>query len=113
MERAKQGQEQQRKIAAGFIALRNKDGNLICETVSMNQNKQMTKGEQDLTFHLCNQIKNHFAKNNLNVFINQVDEKGYTLDTNQVTYAGAAQSQNQVAMAASVGTAEHQHATQR
>lgn len=106
MEISKQVQDGRKRIATGFFALRDKSGNLICETVSIGQDKQFVKGQQDLEFHPCAEIQNHFAENNIDILSNEFGRSGCVLDNQKVVFHGTEQNQNQSPIMTQTSTIE-------
>lgn len=87
METAKKVQDSKKKIAAGFCALSDKNGNWICHTVSMDADKQLTHDRQDLQFHPCEKIQNDLASTN----IMAKEATGCTLNLGKVNFVEVAQ----------------------
>lgn len=106
MEISKQVQDGHQRIAAGFFTLRDKSGNLICETVSVGQSQQFVKGQQDLEFHPCAEIQNHFAENKIDVLSNEFGRSGCVLDNQKVVFHGAEQKQTQSMVMTQANTVE-------
>ncbi|MCM1404595.1 MAG: hypothetical protein NC133_03820 [Prevotella sp.] len=91
MEIAKKVQASQQKIASGFCALRDKHGNWIAQTVSMDSDQQLTRG-QDLPFHPCPQIQADLAKHGMEILL--PCQNSHVLNQ-QVQIDGAEQNQGQ------------------
>lgn len=91
MEIAKKAQESNKVIASGFCTLRDKSGNWISQTVSMDQKKQFAHG-QDLPFHPCKKIQADLAKRGIEILL--PCQNGYALNS-QVKIDGAEQNQGQ------------------
>ena len=79
MEKEKKGQVSNKNIASGFFTLRDKHGNLVGQTVAMNQDKQLTAG-QDLAFHPCQKIQNALTENDVLL----PHENGFAINLSQV-----------------------------
>ena len=65
MESTKQVQASKKTIASGFIALRDKNGNLIFKTAAVDSNHQVTRDQQNAPFRVCAAIQNHLSEINL------------------------------------------------
>lgn len=91
MESTKQVQASHKTIAAGFIALRDRNGNLIYKTAAVDSNHQVVRDQQNAPFRICAAIQNHLSENNL--------------DPNRELFAGIEQNQ-QVASSQMTNTAE-------
>ena len=53
-----------RQVAKGFFALRDRNGNLIYETAAIDKTRQVVRG-QDQMFHPCAAIQNDLASNRI------------------------------------------------
>lgn len=91
MEIANKVQDSSKKIASGFVALKDKQGNWIGQTVAMNQDKKVVAG-QDLAFHICEPIQQDLAKNDLLI----KNQKHAVLNLNQIKIDGM-QAESQIA----------------
>ena len=101
MEIAKKVQASNQRIAAGFCALRDKNGNWICQTVAMDQNKKFTVG-QDLQFQPCQAIQNNLAENDLLL----PHENGFAMNIGKVKFENLQQAKT---TSATIQNTQEQH----
>ena len=93
MESTKQVQASNKTIASGFIALRDRDGNLIYKTAAVDSNRQIVRDQQNAPFRICAAIQNHLSEKNL--------------DPNRELSAGTEQNRQIESTAAARMNAEH------
>ncbi|MCQ2381708.1 MAG: hypothetical protein MJ054_00180 [Clostridia bacterium] len=93
--------QENNKIASGFCALRDKSGNWICHTISMDQNKNYSRS-QDLAFHPCEKIRNDISANKDNLLMPYFENgrANHVLDTSKVRIEGLMQNQSNEATTA-------------
>ena len=108
MEIANNVQESQKKIASGFCALRDKAGHWICQTVSLNQDNQLSVA-QNLQFQPCEKIQHELTNNQIDVLVPSFENgrAGLTLDADKVQIDSAEQNVQQTVAATPKMVAEN------